>query len=65
MAPATLKMLQDGFAATMSDQDFIAEAAREKLTLRPHDGSYLTNLIAHIYATPKPLVSEVAKMING
>jgi tripartite-type tricarboxylate transporter receptor subunit TctC len=65
MAPATLKMLQDGFAATMSDKDFIAEADREKLTLRPHDGTYLTNLIQHIYATPKPLVSEVAKMING
>lgn len=65
MAPDRLKMLQDAFSATMRDKDFIAEAAKEKLKLRPHDGHYLTKLIQRIYATPKPLVSQIAKLING
>lgn len=61
---ATLAMLRDAFSATMRDTDFIAEAARQKFRLRPHDGAYLNALIGQIYATPQPLIAEVAGMIN-
>jgi tripartite-type tricarboxylate transporter receptor subunit TctC len=60
----TLAMLRDAFSATMRDPDFIADAARQKFHLRPHDGDYLNRLIAQIYSTPQPLVAEVAGMIN-
>jgi tripartite-type tricarboxylate transporter receptor subunit TctC len=65
MAPDRLKMLQDAFAATMKDPGFIAEAKKEKLELHPYDGNYLTALIKSIYATPKPLVEQVKKLITN
>ena len=37
---ATLAMFRDAFSATMRGTDFIAEAARQKFRLRPHDGAY-------------------------
>lgn len=60
----TLTMLRDAFSATMRDHDFIADAARQKFRLRPHDGAYLNRLIEQIYTTPQPLIAEVAGMIN-
>lgn len=65
MTPDRLKMLQDAFSATMKDKDFIAEAANEKLKVRARDGAYLTQLIKEIYGTPKPIVQQIAKLING
>jgi tripartite-type tricarboxylate transporter receptor subunit TctC len=64
LAPDRVKALQDAFMATMQDQDFLADAKRQKLDVEPRDGAYLTALIRRIYATPKPIVERVAELIK-
>jgi tripartite-type tricarboxylate transporter receptor subunit TctC len=64
LAPARLKMLRDAFAATMKDEDFIAEAKKQKLELDPHTGEQLEALIHKIYATPKPIVDKIGELIQ-
>jgi len=64
MAPERLKMLRDAFDATMSDPEFRAEAKHYKLTLDPEDGEHLEALIRKTYATPKPIIERIAKLIQ-
>jgi tripartite-type tricarboxylate transporter receptor subunit TctC len=59
-----LKMLRDAFDATMTDPDFVAEAAKSKLELDPGDGAQLARLIAKIYATPRPIVDRITALIR-
>jgi tripartite-type tricarboxylate transporter receptor subunit TctC len=64
LAPEVLKMLRDGFTATMKDPEFVAEAKQRKLTLEPENGEYMEKLINRIYATPKPVVERVGELIK-
>jgi len=64
LAPDVLKMLRDGFNATMKDPEFVAEAKQRKLTLEPENGEYMEKLINRIYATPKLIVERVAELIK-
>jgi tripartite-type tricarboxylate transporter receptor subunit TctC len=64
LPPERLKMLRDGFNATMRDADFVAEAKSSKLDLEPQDGEHLTALIRKIYATPQPIVDRVTSLIK-
>jgi len=59
-----LKMVQDAFAATMKDPDFIAETNQFHLALDPSDGAQLETLVKKTYATPKPIVDRIAKLIQ-
>jgi tripartite-type tricarboxylate transporter receptor subunit TctC len=64
LPPERLKMLRDAFDATMKDPEFIAEAGLRKLTLDPEDGEHLEALIKKTYATPKPIIDRIAKLIQ-
>ena len=64
LPPERLKMLRDAFNATMKDADFLADAKKGKLDVEPEDGEHLAALIAKIYATPKPIVERVGKLIQ-
>jgi tripartite-type tricarboxylate transporter receptor subunit TctC len=64
MPPTRLKMLRDAFSKTMKDPDFIEEVKKNKLDLEPEDGDHLAKLIAKMYATPKPIVEQVGKLIQ-
>jgi tripartite-type tricarboxylate transporter receptor subunit TctC len=64
LPPERLKMLRDAFDATMTDPDFLAEAKLRKLTLDPEDGEHLEALIKKTYATPKPIIDRIAKLIQ-
>jgi tripartite-type tricarboxylate transporter receptor subunit TctC len=64
LAPDRLKLLRDAFAATMKDPEFIAEAGLRKLSLDPEDGEQLEALIKKTYATPRPIVDRIAKLIQ-
>jgi tripartite-type tricarboxylate transporter receptor subunit TctC len=64
MAPERMKMLQDGFVATMNDPDFLADAKKQKLDVIPIDGEQLTTLVRKIYATPKPVVDKVTELVK-
>ena len=64
LPPDRLKLLRDAFMATMKDPEFIAEAAQRKLTLEPESGEELEALIRKTYATPKPIVERIGKLIQ-
>jgi tripartite-type tricarboxylate transporter receptor subunit TctC len=64
MALERVKMLQDAFAATMTDPDFLAETKLRKLTLDPENGEQLEALVKKAYATPQPIIDRIAKLIQ-
>jgi tripartite-type tricarboxylate transporter receptor subunit TctC len=64
LPPDRLKMLRDAFDATMTDPEFIAEANLRKLTIDPENGEQLEALIKKTYATPRPIIDRIAKLIQ-
>jgi tripartite-type tricarboxylate transporter receptor subunit TctC len=61
---ATLKILRDAFDATMKDPAFIAEAEKRKYALDPENGAELEALVKKAYATPKPIIERIARLIQ-
>ena len=64
LPPERLKMLRDAFNATMKDPEFAAEVKHQTFELEPEDGEHLSALIAKIYATPKPIIERVSRLIQ-
>jgi tripartite-type tricarboxylate transporter receptor subunit TctC len=64
LPPPTLKILRDAFDATMKDPAFIAEATQRKYAIDPEDGATLEALVRKAYATPKPIIERIAKLIQ-
>ncbi len=64
LPPERLKMLRDGFDATMKDPDFIAEARKSGLAVEPVSGEQLSALVRKIYATPRPVIDKVGAMLK-
>jgi tripartite-type tricarboxylate transporter receptor subunit TctC len=64
--PAERKLaLRKAFDDTMTDPQFLADAAQQKLEVAPTRGSEIETLIGDIYATPKAITdraAEIAKM---
>jgi tripartite-type tricarboxylate transporter receptor subunit TctC len=56
-----LKALRDAFDATMKDPQFLAEAKRLDLEVRPVSGADVEKLIKEIYATPPDVVKLAAQ----
>ena len=54
--PERLRALRAAFDATMRDPDFLADAQRQDLEIRPVTGSEADALIAEIYASPPEVV---------
>jgi tripartite-type tricarboxylate transporter receptor subunit TctC len=59
-----LRMLRDAFDATMKDPSFMTEVKKRKYSLDPENGGDLEALIKKAYATPKPIVERIAKLIQ-
>jgi len=59
-----LRMLRNAFDATMEDPSFIAAVKKRKYSLDPESGGDLEALIKKAYATPKPIVERIAKLIQ-
>jgi tripartite-type tricarboxylate transporter receptor subunit TctC len=60
-----VKMLQAAFDATMKDPEFIADAAKQKLEVEPVPGDKLAAILKSIYATPKPIVEKIGKILEA
>jgi hypothetical protein len=58
-------LLRRAFDATMQDGEFRAEAARMQADLAPTTGEYVQKLVARIYATPRPVVERVKKLLTA
>ncbi len=55
--------LTAAFDATMSDPDFLAEARRLSLDVRPVTGAAIEKILAEVYATPKDVLTKTIKAI--
>lgn len=59
-----LRMLREAFDATMADPSFIAAVKKRRYLLDPESGGDLEALVKKAYATPKPIVERIAKLIQ-
>ena len=57
--------LRKAFMETMSDPDFLANAAKAKLEITPVDGADLQKLVADIYHTPPEIAKKAAAILGG
>lgn len=56
--------LRAAFAETMRDKDFMAEAEKSQLEIRPVTGASIQELVKNVYATPAPIVRRAAEMLR-
>jgi tripartite-type tricarboxylate transporter receptor subunit TctC len=56
-------LLRRAFDATMQDGEFRAEAARLQAELAPTAGEDVQKLVARLYATPRPVIDRVKKLL--
>ncbi len=59
-----VKQLQDAFMATMKDPEFVADAARMKVTLGPRSGPQVAALVASMYAAPQAVIQQMTKALR-
>ena len=62
--PETVKLLRDGFAATMADKDFLAEAEKAQLPVNPLAGDKVQDVVSRIYASPPAVVARAKELIK-
>jgi tripartite-type tricarboxylate transporter receptor subunit TctC len=63
LAARTATLLRRAFDATLQDPEFRAEAARMQADLAPTPGEEVQALVARIYATPRPVIERVKKLL--
>jgi tripartite-type tricarboxylate transporter receptor subunit TctC len=56
-------LLRRAFDATMADGEFRAEAAKMQADLAPSTGEDVQKLVARIYATPRPVIERLKKIL--
>jgi tripartite-type tricarboxylate transporter receptor subunit TctC len=56
-------LLRRAFDATMRDPEFLAEADRIKADIAPTTGEEVQQLVARIYATPRPVIERLRKLL--
>jgi tripartite-type tricarboxylate transporter receptor subunit TctC len=60
--PERIKILRDAFDATMKDPDFVKEATRLALEVRPVAGVDVQRLIQEIYSSPADVVKRASEI---
>jgi tripartite-type tricarboxylate transporter receptor subunit TctC len=64
LPPTIYKALKDGFDATLKDPDFLADAQRQKLEIKPVSADEVLDVVKKAYATPKPLIDRMAAILK-
>ena len=54
-------LLRRAFDATMQDAEFLADAKRMQADIAPTRGEDVADIVARIYATPRPVIERVKK----
>jgi hypothetical protein len=57
--------LLSAFDATMTDDDFLAEAKRLSFDVRPVNAARIDALLADVYQTPKDVIARATKAISS
>ena len=61
LPPDRARLLRRAFDATMSDPEFLAEAAKIQADVAPTRGEEVQDIVGRIYATPRPVIERVKK----
>jgi tripartite-type tricarboxylate transporter receptor subunit TctC len=64
MAPDQVKILREAFAKTMSDPEFLAEAKRRNLEIKPTAASELEKLAKAIVVQPPEVIERMKKLLG-
>jgi tripartite-type tricarboxylate transporter receptor subunit TctC len=56
--------LQEAFAATVIDPDFLREAARQRMEVIPISGAEIQALVAEAYATPEHVIEKTREILR-
>jgi hypothetical protein len=64
IAAEPLALLRAGFAATLQDQEFRAEAERTRVDIEPSSGERVQRLVEELYATPKAIVERAKELVK-
>jgi tripartite-type tricarboxylate transporter receptor subunit TctC len=64
LPPDRLKALRDAFDVTMTDPEFLADAARQGLEVRPVSGAEADALIREVYASSPEVVKRAAEFMK-
>jgi tripartite-type tricarboxylate transporter receptor subunit TctC len=59
-----LAALRQGFMETMTDKDFLAEAAANKFEINPVGGEDLEALVKEVYRTPPEVAKKAAAAVQ-
>jgi hypothetical protein len=59
-----VKAIRDAFSAMVKDPEFLAEAARRKLDIRPVGGEEQAKLINDVLSTPQDIVEQVKRIVG-
>jgi tripartite-type tricarboxylate transporter receptor subunit TctC len=62
--PARAATLRRAFDATMTDPEFLAEAARIQAQIQPTSGEGVQKLVGRMYATPRSVIERVKKLFT-
>jgi tripartite-type tricarboxylate transporter receptor subunit TctC len=62
--PERAEILRAAFMDTMRDKEFLAEAEKAKLEIRPVSGADAQRLISEAYATASPAVQKAVEMLK-
>ena len=62
--PERLAALRKAFMQTMTDKEFLADAAKAKLEMNPADGAKVEALVKEIYATPTAVAQQAAAALK-
>ena len=59
-----LAALRKAFKDTMTDKEFLDEAAQNKFEINPVDGEELEALVKDVYQTPPDIVKKAAAAVR-
>jgi tripartite-type tricarboxylate transporter receptor subunit TctC len=62
--PAQVKELRAAFDEVMKDAEFLRDAERLQLSIKPLSGDKVQELVEKIYATPKTIVDRTKRAIS-
>ena len=57
-----IKALRDAFDATMTDPEFLADAAKQKVGINPIGGAKINDMLQQIYDSPKDVLARLAAL---
>jgi tripartite-type tricarboxylate transporter receptor subunit TctC len=63
-APEAVKLLRDGFEATMKDKEFLADAEKAKIDVNPLNGAKVQDVVTKVYASPPAVVARAKELIK-